>query len=110
MQTEQLNVKLMPELAKELDLLSKILHIPKTEWARNVLAHEVKKELEEHKAFVAVEYMRGRISKKELIDALGKRDAEDIESISTTIYQPIPTVKVEVVFWVLPDYQSILNI
>ena len=64
MQTEQLNIKLMPELAKELDLVADILHIPKTDWARNVLAHEVKKELEEHKAFVAVEYMKGRIKRK----------------------------------------------
>lgn len=84
MQTEQLNIKLMPELAKELDLIAKILHIPKTDWARNVLAHEVKKELEEHKAFVAVEYMKGRISKKELINTLGKKDADDVEFITKT--------------------------
>lgn len=84
MQTEQLNIKLMPELAKELDLVANILHIPKTDWVRNVLAHEVKKELVEHKAFVAVEYMKGRISKKELIETLGKKDASDVEFIATT--------------------------
>jgi len=84
MQTEQLNIKLMPELSRELDLVSSILHIPKTDWARNVLAHEVKKELEEHKAFIAVEYMKGRIGKKELIDALGKRGASDVEFIAET--------------------------
>lgn len=55
MQTEQLNIKLMPELAKELELVEKILHIPKTDWVRNILAHEVKKELNEHKSFIAVE-------------------------------------------------------
>ena len=84
MQTEQLNIKLMPELSRELDLVAKILHIPKTDWARNILAHEVKKELEEHKAFVAVEYMKGRISRKELIDALGRKDTEDIDFIAMT--------------------------
>ena len=84
MQSEQLNVKLMPELAKELELVAKILHIPKTDWARNVLAHEVKKELEEHKAFVAVEYMKGNISKKELTDALGRKDVDDVEFIAKT--------------------------
>jgi len=84
MQTEQLNIKLMPELAKELDLIAKILHIPKTDWARNILAHQAKKELEEHKAFVAVEYMNGKISRKELINALGNKDAEDIELITKT--------------------------
>lgn len=49
MQTKQLNVKLMPELDKEIEIVSKILHIPKVDWARNVLARQVKKELEEHK-------------------------------------------------------------
>ena len=44
--------------------------------------HELKKEMEEHKAFVAVEYMKGRISKKDLISALGKKDAKDIEFIA----------------------------
>ncbi len=36
----------MPELAQEIELVSRILHIPKVDWVRNVLAHEVKKELE----------------------------------------------------------------
>jgi hypothetical protein len=84
MQTEQLNIKMMPELARELDIVSKILHIPKIDWVRNILAHEVKKELEEHKAFIAVEYMKGRISKKEIIETLGKKDAEDIDFIMDT--------------------------
>ena len=84
MQTEQLNIKMMPELAKEIDLISRILHIPKIDWARNILAHQVKKELEEHKAFIAVEYMKGKVSKEEIIDALGKKDAEDIDFIMKT--------------------------
>ena len=84
MQTEQLNIKLMPELAKEIELVAKILHVPKTDWARNILAHGVKRELKEHKAFVAVEYMNGKISRKELINTLGRNDAEDIEFITKT--------------------------
>ena len=84
MQTEQLNIKIMPELSKELDLVANILHITKTDWARNVLAHEVKKELEEHKSFVAVEYMKGNISKKDLIGALGAKGAEEVEFIAST--------------------------
>jgi predicted transcriptional regulator len=84
MQTEQLNIKLMPELAKEVDLIASILHIPKADWVRNVLAHQVKKELEEHKAYVALEYTKGKFSKKELISALGKADSEDVEFIAKT--------------------------
>jgi len=78
MQTKQLNVKLMPELNKEIEMVSKILHIPKVDWARSVLARQVKKELEEHKSFVALEYMKGKISRSDLIKFLGKRDAEEV--------------------------------
>ena len=81
MQTKQLNVKLMPELDKEIELVSEILHIPKVDWARNVLARQVKKELEEHKSFVALEYMKGKISRAELAKFLGRKDAEDVDHI-----------------------------
>jgi len=72
----------MPELDKEIELISKILHIPKVDWARNVLAHEVKKELEEQKSFVALEYMRRNISKADLVKLIGKEDAEDVDYIT----------------------------
>jgi len=81
MQTKQLNVKLMPELDKDIELVSEILHIPKVDWARNVLARQVKKELEEHKSFVALEYMKGKISRAELAKFLGRKDAEDVDYI-----------------------------
>ena len=74
-------MKLMPELDKEIELVSKILHIPKVDWARDVLAHQVKKELEEHKSFVALEYMKGKVSRSELLKFLGRKDAEDIDYI-----------------------------
>lgn len=83
-QTEQLNVKLVPELMTEIDLVSRVLHIDRNEWVRNVLAHEAKKELEEHKAFIALEYARGAMSKGELTRALGKKDAADVEFIVKT--------------------------
>ena len=74
-------MKLMPELDKEIELVSKILHIPKVDWARNVLAHQVKKELEEHKSFVALEYMKGKLSRTELVKFIGKKDADDVDYI-----------------------------
>ena len=81
MQTKQLNVKLMPELDKEIEVISKILHIPKVDWARNVLARQVKKELEQHKSFVALEYMKGNISRTELVKVVGKKSADDVDYI-----------------------------
>ncbi|MBI4451525.1 hypothetical protein HY642_06120 [Candidatus Woesearchaeota archaeon] len=81
MQSEQLNLKLMPELAEELDLVAQVLHVPKTDWARNILAHEVKRELAEHKNFIVVEFMNGNITKAQLVNALGKKDAATIVKV-----------------------------
>ena len=93
MQTKQLNVKLMPELDKEIEIVSKILHIPKVDWARNVLARQVKKELEEHKSFVALEYMKGNLSRAELVKAVGRKSAEDVDYIKMKTEEGFKTAK-----------------
>jgi len=82
MQTEQLNIKMQPELHREIDLVAKILHVPKNEWARNILAYEVKKELEEHKQFIVREYLKGNVTRKELVQVLGEKEVNDIERIA----------------------------
>ncbi len=78
MASKQLNLRLSKPLSKELNLISKILHIPQTEWARNVLAHEIKKELEEHRAYITEEYLKGNISKEELEEYFGKKKVKEI--------------------------------
>ena len=83
----------MPELAQEIELVSRILHIPKVDWARNVLAHEVKKELEEHRSFIAIEYMKGNISKAELVKALGEENADDIDYIMKETKEDLKAAK-----------------
>ncbi len=81
-QTEQLNLKLEKDLYNEIDLVSKVLHVPKNEWARSILSHEVKKELEEHKHFLAREYLKGKISRKQLVEVLGEMEVNDIDMIA----------------------------
>jgi len=82
MQTEQLNLKLQPELYCEIELVSKVLHIQKNEWARNILAYEVKKELEDHKQSIVREYLKGSFTRKELITVLGEKEVEQIDYIA----------------------------
>lgn len=81
MQSEQLNLKLQKPLFQEIDIISKILHLPKNEWARNVLAHEAKKELGEHKKFVVQEYVKGTITRLELVGVLGEKEVKNIDRI-----------------------------
>lgn len=82
MQTEQLNLKLEKGLYNEIELVSKVLHLQKNEWVRNILAYEVKKELEEHKHFLVREYLKGVVTRKELVAVLGEQEVNDIERIA----------------------------
>ena len=84
METEQLNLKLQKSLYDEIDIVSKVLHVQKNEWARNILAHEVKKELEVHRHFLVREYLKGAITKKELTAVLGAQEVKDIDRIAKT--------------------------
>lgn len=79
MQSEQLNIKLQPELSQEIELVAKVLHVPKNEWARNILAYEVKKEIVAHKQFIVREYINGNIVRKELVSILGEKEVRDID-------------------------------
>ncbi|MEK6857347.1 MAG: hypothetical protein AABX39_02040 [Nanoarchaeota archaeon] len=81
MQSEQLNLKLDKDLFNEVELVSKVLHLPKNEWARNVLAHEVKKEIEAQKQFIVREYIKGKVTKTELVKLLGDKEVADIDRI-----------------------------
>lgn len=79
--TVQINLKLQSELAKEIELLARVLHIQKNEWIRNVIARQVKKELEKYKEYIALEFARGNITYDELVKYLGKKEADDIKMI-----------------------------
>ncbi len=79
--TVQINLKLHPELAKDIELLAKVLHIQKNEWIRNVIAKQVKKDLDEYKEHVAQGFSKGDITYDELVKYTGKKDADDIKMI-----------------------------
>ena len=81
MQTEQLNLKLQKDLLNEIEIVSNVLHIPKNEWARNVLARQVKVELAEHKQFIVRQYIKGLITKNELTRIFGEKEVKDVDHI-----------------------------
>ena len=67
-------------LLKEIDALTKVLHLSRTEWLRNKIAHAVKEDTLNLSEAIALEYAKGHISEEELRELLGS-DAEDIEFI-----------------------------
>ena len=75
--TTQVNVRLDDVLLTEIDALSKVLHISRTEWLRTKIARAVKEDTLNLREAIGLEYAKGRISKDELFELIGS-DAEEI--------------------------------
>ncbi len=80
MMSTQVNVRLDEILLKEIDTLTKVLHISRTDWLRVKIARAVKEDTLNLKEAIAMEYAKGRITDEELKELLGA-DAEDVKYI-----------------------------
>lgn len=76
----QVNVRLDEELLNEIDILTKVLHISRTEWLRTTIARAVKEDTLSLKEAIAMEYAKGNITDGELKEILGA-DSEDVKII-----------------------------
>ena len=73
----QVNIRLDDDLLSEIDSISKVLHVSRTEWLRMKIALAVKDDALKLSETIALEYAKGRISERELRDLLGT-DGDDI--------------------------------
>ncbi len=73
----QVNVRLDEGLLREIDALSKALHMSRTEWIRMKIAQGLQHDTLNFTEAIALEYAKGRIDDTELENLLGK-DSEDI--------------------------------
>ena len=78
--TTQVNVRLDDVLLTEIDALTKVLHISRTEWLRTKIARAVKEDTLNLREAISLEYAKGRLTKDELFELLGS-DAEEIDYI-----------------------------
>ena len=72
----QVNVRLDQTLLKEIDALSKVLHISRSEWLRNKIAYAVQEETLHLQESIALAYAKGKITEKELHELLGNHAQE----------------------------------
>lgn len=79
--TTQINIRLDEHLIQEIDALSHMLHVPRSEWLRMKLAEVVKESIFKYREALALEYTMGHISFEELRTLIG-RDADDVKLIN----------------------------
>lgn len=83
--TTQINIRIDDHLLEEIDALSHMLHVPRSEWLRMRLAEVVKDSILKYRETLALEYKMGHISFEELHNLIGK-DAEDVELFKMQVH------------------------
>lgn len=80
MQTEQLNLRVSEELMQDLDVVSNLLKVNRSEWVKTKLADEVLKEKNRLLMELSTLYSKGMITKKNVEELVGKEIANQMET------------------------------
>ncbi len=89
METEQLNIRVSPELVHDLDIVSSLLKINRSEWIKTKLAEETLREKNRLLMELSTLYAKGMITKKNVEELVGTDIAEEMESIKEAAIESI---------------------
>lgn len=89
METEQLNIRISQELLQDLDVVSSLLKINRSEWIKTKLAEEAQREKNRLLMELSTLYAKGMITKQNIEELVGKEIAEEMEFIKKTAIESI---------------------
>lgn len=81
MQTEQMNIRLSQDLLGDLEVVSGLLKVNRSEWVKTKLAEEIHKEKNRLLMELSTLYAKGMISKQNVEELVGKEIADEMEFI-----------------------------
>ena len=81
METEQFNIRMPKDLVQDLDIISKLLKVNKSEWVKTKLAEEVHEEKNKLLMELSTLYANGMISKNKIEHLVGKDIVDEMEFI-----------------------------
>ena len=81
METEQFNIRMPKGLVQDLDIISKLLKVNKSEWVKTKIAEEVHEEKNKLLMELSTLYANGMINKEKIEKLVGKEVADEMESI-----------------------------
>ena len=81
METEQFNIRMPKDLLEDLNIISKLLKVNKSEWMKTKLAEKVHEEKNKLLLDLSTQYANGMINKSQLAQMVGKEIADEMESI-----------------------------
>lgn len=83
METEQFNIRMPKELVQDLDIISRLLKVNKSEWVKTKLAEDVHEEKNKLLMSLSTQYANGTISKGHVESIVGKNIADEMEFIKS---------------------------
>ena len=81
MQTEQMNIRLSQDLVQDLDVVSGLLKVNRSEWVKTKLAEEIHKEKNRLLMELSTLYAKGMITKENVAELVGEEIAQEMEFI-----------------------------
>ena len=93
MQTEQINFRASIELVDDIDLVTGLLKISRSEWIKTKLAEEASKEKSRLLMELSGLYARGLVTKEYVQKLVGKEIASQMESSLNTANKSIMAAK-----------------
>ena len=81
METEQFNIRMPKDLVQDLDIISKLLKVNKSEWVKTKLAEEVHEEKNKLLMELSTLFANGMINKEKIEKLVGKEVADEMEFI-----------------------------
>lgn len=76
-----MNIRLSQELVNDLDVVSGLLKVNRSEWVKTKLAEEIHKEKNRLLMELSTLYAKGMITKKNVEELVGKEIADEMEFI-----------------------------
>ena len=89
MQTEQINFRASKKLIKDIDIVSGLLKINRSEWIKTRLAEEAHKEKKRLLMELSTLYAKGMITKQSVEEVVGKEIADEMEFIKKKALQSV---------------------
>ena len=78
---EQLNIRLTPELVHDLEVVSGLLKVNRSEWIKTKLAEEIYKEKNRLLMELSTLYAKGMITKTNVEQLVGEEIADEMEFV-----------------------------
>lgn len=81
METEQFNIRMPKDLMQDLDIVSRLLKVNKSEWMKTKLAEKVHEEKNRLMMSLSAQFASGAISRKHVESLVGKDIADEMEFV-----------------------------